>query len=159
MARLSRQIEHWNARLAQIAKELPEVEEIRRQLPGFGPLLAAVVVGELGELSRLATPRPAATRAWCRRDAEPAGIHGTGRSASRKCPPAVGARPGRAASLRVKEAGSAVAAWIRTHQRHLGSKKKGLIAGARSRRVHLAALPSRQGLDIRRPFGRYQPAA
>ncbi|MEZ6007153.1 MAG: transposase [Planctomycetota bacterium] len=58
MARLSRQIEHWNARLAQIAKELPEVEEIRRQLPGFGPLLAAVVVGELGELSRLATPRP-----------------------------------------------------------------------------------------------------
>jgi len=163
MARLSRQIEHWNARLAQIAKELPEVEEIRRQLPGFGPLLAAVVVGELGELSRFGHAKALGRYAGLvptRR-----GTGGDPRHGQISLEGSAHLRwalvQAAAASLRVKEGpGSAVAAWIRTHQRHLGSKKKGLIAGARKLAESIWLLFHHgKDFDIRRPFGRYQPAA
>ncbi|MEZ6009574.1 MAG: hypothetical protein R3F05_17680 [Planctomycetota bacterium] len=147
-------------RLAQIAKELPEVEEIRRQLRASARSWPPSSSASWASCRALATPRPGRYAGLVPTRRGTGGDPRHGQISLEEVPPAVGARPAAAASYASRRPGSAVAAWIRTHQRHLGSKKKGLIAGARKLAESIWLLFHHgKDFDIRRPFGRYQPAA
>jgi transposase len=47
--RLTRAVLFWRAHLAALSKELPSVQTLCGELPGFGPIISATVVAELNE--------------------------------------------------------------------------------------------------------------
>ena len=66
LASAKAQIDRWEEALAKVASHLEEVAELRRWIPGVGDVLAATIVGEIGDISRFKHPRRSAPMpAWC----------------------------------------------------------------------------------------------
>lgn len=49
---LTEEIAEWEKRVADLAVALPEVQALRDQAPGVGEILAAMIVGEAGDIGR-----------------------------------------------------------------------------------------------------------
>jgi transposase len=50
-------VEAWDASIAELCAEWPEVKKLEASLPGVGPTLAAVIVAESGPMDRFATAK------------------------------------------------------------------------------------------------------
>jgi transposase len=152
-ARLGR----WERRIEDLAKDLPEVRLLRREIPGVGKTLAAVLVAELGSIERFHSARALGCYT---------GLTPSERSSAGKPRHGAMTREGSEllrwaltqaamACLRSRSGpGLAAGAWIRAKEKRMGCKGKARVAGARKlaeciwRLVHWG-----ERFDAARPFG------
>ena len=157
LATATAQIDRWEEAMAEVASRLEEVAEIKRWIPGAGNVLAATIVGEIGDISRFKHPK--ALSAY-------AGLVPSERSSGGNTRHGAITKEGSAVlrwalvqaavgTLRLKRGkGRCVGNWIRAQQRRLGSKKKGHVAGARKLAEAIWRLFALgEVFDIERPFG------
>lgn len=149
--------DEWEQTISTLAKDLPAARVIEAEMPGFGPVLAAVVVAELGPIERFTSAKAMARYT---------GLTPSDRSSAGKAQPGSITREGSEhlrwaltqaamACLRSRSgAGLAVGDWIRAKEKRLGCKGKARVAGARKlcesiwRLFHLG-----ECFDAAKPFG------
>lgn len=134
LAWLQEQIESWEGRLEELAKEVPEVGALRHAIPGVGPILSATIIAEVGSIRRFHSPGALAKYAGLTPTDRSSGgtvSHGaiTKEGSSQLRWALVQAAVG---CLRHRHGpGRTIGDWIRRKQERLGGKKKGHVAGAR----------------------------
>lgn len=130
--------QRWDEAIESLGKEMPEVAQVRRHVPGVGPTLSAMIVAESGPMERFTTPKAYAKYTGLTPSDRSTGgrtIHGSmTREGSRHlrwalCQAVVCCLRGS------REPGSgargAVARWVDAKERHMGSKAKTRVAAAR----------------------------
>ena len=95
VAHLSRQMQHWRARLQALSALLPQVQVLSAQMPGMGKVLSATVYGELGDPKRFYSEK-----AYSKATGLTPGYRKTG---------------GREAKMGISRQGSALARWALTN--------------------------------------------
>ncbi len=147
----------WEETITELGKDLPAVRTIEEEMPGFGPVLSAVVVAELGPIDRFTSAKAMARYT---------GLTPSDRSSAGKARPGSITREGSEhlrwamtqaamACLRCRSgAGLAVGNWIRTKERRMGCKGKARVAGARKLTESIWRLFHwGERFDMAKPFG------
>ncbi|MEN8152371.1 MAG: IS110 family transposase [Planctomycetota bacterium] len=49
---LDEEVGYWEAKVTKLCRDQPEVQTMRKEIPGIGPVIAAIVYAELGDPSR-----------------------------------------------------------------------------------------------------------
>jgi len=147
----------WEQVVEDLAAGFPEVKTLEQEMPGVGPVLAAVLVAELGPIERFKSPKALGRFT---------GLTPADRSTDGKARPGSITREGAAhlrwaltqaamGCLRSRSGpGLAVGNWIRAKQRRMNCKAKARTAGARKigesiwRLFHLG-----ECFDAAKPFG------
>jgi transposase len=150
-------LEEWEQMVEDLATGLPEVETLRREMPGVGPVLSAVLVAELGPIQRFKSPKAMARYT---------GLTPSDRSTDGKHRPGAITREGsehlrwaltQAAMgcLRSRSGpGLAAGNWIRVKERRMGCKAKARAAGARKLAESIWRLFHwGERFDAAKPFG------
>jgi transposase len=131
---LDRRIRAWEKRIEGLVARFPEVQALKRELPGFGRTLAPAIYAETGSLRRFASAKQLGGYT---------GLTPTDRSSSGKTHHGRMARDGsrflRWALIQAVMAclksrtgpGLAVGDWVRRHQARMGDKKRAQCAAAR----------------------------
>ena len=150
-------ISEWEQTIEEIAGTLPEVGIIEEQMPGFGKVLAAVVVAEAGDITRF----PSAKAFGKHSGLTPSDHSTSGRTVhggiSREGSPHLrwALTQAAMACLRARNGpGLAAGNWIRAKERRMGIKAKARAAGARKLAEAIWRL-FRHGecFDPAKPFG------
>jgi transposase len=160
--RLLRRIEHldeevayWDSKVAELCRGLPVVQTIRKEIPGIGPALSAILYAELGDPSRYRSAKAFA----CATGLVPSFRESGGRKMPAKMSRA-GSRYSRWALTRAvigcmrcrRGPGVTVTRWVNKRLRHR-PKKHVLVAAARKlaegiwRLFHLG-----EEFDLRKAF-------
>ena len=150
-------IARWEARIEKLSAQMPEVITLQQVIPGMGKVLSATVIAETGPIGRFHSPKALARYAGLTpSERTSAGRQRLG-AITKEGSSALRWALGHAVmcALRCKSGpGLHLGHWVRSAQRRLGSKKKGLVAGARKlaeaiwRLHHLGEV-----FDFRKPFG------
>ena len=147
----------WEETIAALTEDVPEVRTIEQEVPGVGPVLAAVLVAEWAPIRRFSSPKALARYT---------GPTPSDRSSAGRLQRGSITREGSEhlrwaltqavmACTRARNGpGVAVAKWIRAKERRMGCKGKARVAAARKlaesiwRLFHLG-----ECFDAARPFG------
>ena len=150
-------IADWEARIAKIAKDLPEVEAIQEHMPGVGPVLASTIAAESGPIRRFHTAKAyAAYTGLTPSDRSTGGrtIHG---KIDRAGSPHLRCALDQAvkACMRCRRGpGVAVGNWVRAKQKRMSIKGKARCAAARKLAESIWRLfHYGECFDPARPFG------
>lgn len=151
------EVAEWNARIAELVKDLPEVKAIEDAIPGMGRVLAATVVAETGPIERFHSPRALAKYTGLTPSDRSTGgkmIHG---GISREGNPSLRWALVQAVTIcgRMRwGAGGAIRTWLESRQRRMGSKGKAKVAAAHKLAEAIWRLVHHpEGFDVARPFG------
>jgi len=150
-------IADWEARITEMAEELPEARAIQEHIPGAGPVLSAAVAAESGPIRRFHTPKAYAKYTGLTPSDRSTGgrmIHGKiSREGSSHLRWALGEIV--MACMRCRRGpGVAVGQWVRVKQKRMSIKGKARCAAARKvaesiwRLFHYG-----ECFDPERPFG------
>jgi transposase len=161
------EVEGWDEALEALSASMPEVEKVRRNVPGVGTTLAAMIVAESGPIERFPTAKAYAKyTGMTPADRSTGGrtIHGgMTRQGSRYLRWALSqAVMGCLRSPRELGSGprGAVARWVDAKERRMGSKAKARVAAARKLATSIWWLFHRpQRFDVFKPFGGLAPQA
>jgi len=150
-------IQGWEEVIEELAAQLPEVATIAREIPGVGKTLAAVLVAELGPISRFASPRAMGCYSGLVPSDRSSAGHQRHGAITREGSEHLRWALTQAAMgcLRARSGpGLAAGRWIRAKERRMGCKGKARVAGARKlnesiwRLFHLG-----ECFDASKPFG------
>lgn len=128
------EIAHWEERIEALGAQVQSVQIIAKHAPGIGQTLAAMIVGEAGEIKRFHHPKAFARYAGLTPSDRSSGgkaLHG---GITRQGSPYLrwALTQATIGCMRARRgAGLAAGDWIRAKQKHLGIKSKGRVAGAR----------------------------
>ena len=127
-------IAQWEEGIEEIAEHLPEVSLIAREEPGFGVVLAAIVVAETGDFTRFASQKSYGCFSGLTPSNKSTGgrtIHG-GISREGSAHLRWALTQAATACCRARSGpGLAVGNWIRAKEKRMGIKSKARAAGAR----------------------------
>jgi len=151
------EVAEWNARIAELVNDLPEVKAIEDAIPGMGRVLAATVVAETGPIERFHSPRALAKYTGLTPSDRSTGgklIHG---GISREGNPSLRWALVQAVTIcgRMRWGpGGAIRTWVESRQRRMGSKGKAKVAAAHKLAEAIWRLVHHpEGFDVARPFG------
>jgi transposase len=150
-------LEEWEQMVEDLATGLPEVETLRREMPGVGRVLSAILVAELGPIQRFKSPKAMARYTGLTpSDRSTDGRHRPG-AITREGPEHLRWALTQAAMgcLRSRSGpGLAAGNWIRVKERRMGCKAKARAAGARKLAESIWRLFHwGECFDAARPFG------
>jgi transposase len=151
------EVAQWNARIAELVEDLPEVARIQKAIPAMGPVLAATVVAEAGPISRFHSAKALAKYTGLTPTDRSTGgkmIHGRiSREGSRWLRWAL-MQAVTLCGMRREGAGAAVRTWVEAKQKRMGCKAKAKVAAANKLVKAIWRLEHQpEGFDAARPFG------
>lgn len=137
IGQLTRQMLYWHARVKELAKAFPEVQTLQQEMPGFGLIISALALAELGAPKRFHNQK-----AYAKATGLTPGFRESGGQKMMTCIARAGSRHARWAFTRAvigclrckkgckKEAGYQIRQWVEQRAKHK-PKKKVIVAAAR----------------------------
>ena len=161
IASLDADIVAWDAQIEVLAQEFPEIEVLRREIPGVGPVLSATIAAEAADIRRFTS-----AKAFGRYTGMTPSDRSTGGKTLHGSMTREGSPHLRWALIQAvvhcarsrQGPGFSIGEWLRAKQRRMGNKAKARVAAGRKLAEAIWRLfQLGEAFDVKKPFGSHEP--
>lgn len=163
MAQAAQEIEEWAGEMERMAKALPDVRTLEREVPGIGAVLATTIVAEIADARRFKSPKAVGRYTGLTPSDRSSGGRTCHGEITREGSPFLRWALVQAVvhCMRAKRGeGVAIGDWTRAAQRRMGHKGKARVAAARKLAESIWRLfDDPKNFDVTKPFSSAARAA